>query len=261
MNIVMYQIDAFTRKRFSGNPAAVCVLDHWLTDSVLQNIAFENNLSETAFIVKTDTGYDLRWFTPSCEVDLCGHATLASAYVVFKCINTHAQSVSFSTLSGTLVVKIDDNQKLSMQFPSRAPVPVETNELIEKSFGVKPLQVYKSRDLMVLFDSEKTVKNLSPDFAVLSQIKDCLGVIATAKGDTVDFVSRFFAPNAGVPEDPVTGSAHCTLTPFWANTLNKKLLHAQQVSTRGGELFCEDKGEQVIISGYATLFFKGTIYL
>ncbi len=261
MNIEMYQIDAFTRERFSGNPAAVCVLDHWLKDSILQNIAFENNLSETAFIVKTHTGYDLRWFTPSCEVDLCGHATLASAYVVFKFINTHAQSVSFNTLSGTLIVSIDDSQKLSMQFPSRPPVPIETSNLIEKSFGVKPLQVYKSRDLMVLFDSEKTVSQLTPDFTLLSQIKDCLGIIVTAKGDTVDFVSRFFSPNAGVPEDPVTGSAHCTLIPFWANTLNKKLLHAKQVSKRGGELFCEDKGEKVIISGYATLFIKGTLYL
>jgi PhzF family phenazine biosynthesis protein len=257
----MYQVDAFSKTRFSGNPAAVCVLDHWLEDSILQNIAFENNLSETAFIVKTNTGYDLRWFTPSCEVDLCGHATLASAYVIFKFMNTGVQSVSFNTLSGTLIVTIDDTQKLSMQFPSRLPVLVETIDLIEQAFGVKPSQVYKSRDLMVLFDSEKTVINLTPDFTVLSQITDCLGIIATAKGDTVDFVSRFFAPNAGVPEDPVTGRAHCILIPFWANILNKKSLHAKQVSKRGGELFCEDKGEQVIISGYATLFFKGTIYL
>ncbi len=261
MKLAMYQVDAFTRTSFGGNPAAVCVLDNWLHDSILQNIAFENNLSETAFIVKTDSGYDLRWFTPSCEIDLCGHATLASAYIIFTFINTHDQSVSFNTMSGTLLVTMDDTQKLSMQFPSRPPVKVESHVLLEHAFDVKPKQIYKSRDLMVVFDSEHAVSQLTPNFLALSQIKDCFGVIVTAQGDTVDFVSRFFAPNAGIPEDPVTGSAHCTLIPYWANRLNKKILHAKQVSKRGGELFCEDKGEQVIISGYATLFFKGTIYV
>ena len=261
MNITMYQVDAFSSEVFGGNPAAVCVLNEWLDDAMLQNIAAENNLAETAFIIKAASGYDLRWFTPAVEIDLCGHATLASAYVIFKFLEPTLTQVSFKTMSGQLDVSIDDEQKLSMDFPARAPHQIEITALHEQAFGIKPLEVWQSRDLVLLFESEKQIAELQANLDKIAEIKDSFAVIATAKGDEVDFVSRFFAPNAGIPEDPVTGSAHCTLVPFWADKLGKQVLNAKQLSQRGGELFCENKGDRVAMSGYASLFFKGEIYL
>lgn len=261
MKITMYQVDAFASEVFKGNPAAVCVLDKWLDDPTLQNIAAENNLAETAFIIKSASGYDLRWFTPTVEIDLCGHATLASAFVIFKFLEPSLRHVAFKTMSGTLDVTMDDEQKLSMDFPARAPKQIEINGLHEQAFGIKPTEVWQSRDLLVLFDSELQIAELQPNLEKISEIEDSFAVIATAKGNEVDFVSRFFAPNAGIPEDPVTGSAHCTLVPFWADKLSNDILHAKQLSKRGGELFCENKGDRVAMSGYASLFLKGEIYL
>ncbi len=259
----MYQVDAFTKEPFKGNPAAVCVLETWPDDAVLQNIAAENNLAETAFIVKADPGYDLRWFTPEVEMDLCGHATLASAWVVFNFLQPELDSVSFRTMSGMLGVTRDDRQLLSMNFPSRPPEKTDFQdmELLLEALGKTPVGVQKSRDLFLVFEKEQDILDIKPDFSKLNKVRDCFAVIVTAQGDQVDFVSRFFAPNAGIPEDPVTGSAHCTLIPYWAERLGKKELHAKQLSARGGELFCKHLGDRVRISGYAALFLTGHIYL
>ena len=261
MKIPIYQVDAFTNHPFFGNQAAVCVLDEWLEDGVLQNIAAENNLAETAFFVKDSDEYSLRWFSPVVEIDLCGHATLASAYIIFEFLEVTRNEVSFNTKSGKLTVTKSDDGQLVMDLPSRMPIKAEITQTIIDAFNAEPLEVWQSRDLMVIFDTEKTIKNIVPDIGKISEIKDSFAVIVTAKGDEVDFVSRFFAPNAGIPEDPVTGSAHSTLIPFWADRLGKKKLHAKQLSQRGGELFCEDEGERVRIGGFASLFKKGEIYL
>ncbi len=261
MKIPMYQIDAFASEVFRGNPAAVCVLEEWLDDNILQNIASENNLAETAFIIRKEAGYDLRWFTPKVEIDLCGHATLASAYVIFKFLQPELSFISFSTMSGELTVSMETSGRLSMDFPSRIPTQIDITEMVEQAFELQPMEIWGSEDLMVLFESEKDIRSLQPNMEKLSEIKKYFAVIATAPGESVDFVSRFFAPNAGIPEDPVTGRAHCTLVPFWSKRLNKSQLHALQLSERTGELFCKDKGERVSMSGYAALFFKGEIYL
>ena len=267
MTIPFYQVDAFTNKVFGGNPAAVCLLNERLPFEVMQSIAAENNLSETAFLVKTAEGkYDLRWFTPEVEMDLCGHATLAAAYVIFEFYDNVSTSLFFETASGTLVVNKEksdkkDGELLSMDFPARKPESAETTDLIVKAFGVEPIEVLKSRDLFVVFEDEKTVRDIKPDFDVIKQIKGSFAVIITAKGNEVDFVSRFFAPNAGIDEDPVTGSAHCTLIPYWAEKLGKDKLHALQVSKRLGELFCEHLGDRVKMAGKCALFAKGEIIL
>lgn len=258
MSVPIYQVDAFTSQLFGGNPAAVCLLDAWPDAEVMQSVAAENNLSETAFLVQSDGGYDLRWFTPKIEVDLCGHATLAAGYVVLNILNPEVGSVSFDTLSGRLIVK-RDGESLSMDFPSRAPQPVATADALSDALGAPPAEVHLARDLLALYDDEMSVRALSPDFVKLSAIDEALGIIVTAKGDDVDFVSRFFAPNAGINEDPVTGSAHCTLVPFWSERLGKKTLQARQISERGGELQCEDHGERVTISGQCELYLSGTI--
>ena len=260
MTIPIYQVDAFTMGPFSGNPAAVCPLDGWLDDDTLRNIAAENNLSETAFIVADEKGYGLRWFTPSVEVDLCGHATLAAAYVVLNHLQPALDSVSFETQSGELVVT-RDGDGLSMDFPARAPTPVAVSEALSDALGEAPAEVYASRDILAVYEDEASVRRLSPDQAKLLALDEGLGVIVTAKGDAVDFVSRFFAPKAGVAEDPVTGSAHCTLVPFWAERLGRSKLVAHQVSSRGGELHCEHRGDRVILRGQCTLFLTGTIHL
>ena len=260
MKIPIYQIDAFTQTPFSGNPAAVCPLNTWLDDTTLQNIAAENNLSETAFIVLRDDGYDLRWFTPTVEVDLCGHATLASAYVVLNHLQPDLDSVSFETQSGKLVVT-RDGERLSMDFPARAPLPTPVSAALSDALGQAPSGVHQSRDILAVYDDETTVRSLSPDQAGLLALDDGLGVIVTARGDEVDFVSRFFVPKAGIAEDPVTGSAHCTLVPFWAERLGRSKLVAHQVSPRGGELHCEHLGDRVIMSGQCTLFLTGSIHL
>jgi len=257
MRIPLYHIDAFTSRLFSGNPAAVCPLEEWLEDRLLQAIAAENNLSETAFFVRHGDRYHLRWFTPTMEVDLCGHATLASAFVILNNLEPSKDSVAFDTASGEIIVR-RDGDLLSMDFPARPPVPCEVPAGFVEALGRRPAEVLKSRDLMAVFESESEVRTLRPNMDLLAQI-DAFAVIATAPATKVDFVSRFFAPRAGVPEDPVTGSAHCTLVPYWSKRLNKPLLHAWQVSARGGELWCQDRGDRVIIQGRSIEYLVGSI--
>ena len=259
MKIPIYQIDAFTGELFKGNPAAVCPLEEWIEDGLMQNIAMENNLSETAFFVKKEEGYDLRWFTPKGEVDLCGHATLASAYVIFNYLDKKMEKVVFHTKSGILEVA-REKSLLAMVFPSREGKPVEVPELLVKGLGKRPKEVYLSRDYMAVFEREEDIRNLKLDMEALRQL-DGLGVIATARGEKVDFVSRFFAPKAGVDEDPVTGSSHCTLIPYWRRILGKDELVALQLSERGGKLFCTYLGDKVKISGEAVTYFTGHIII
>jgi PhzF family phenazine biosynthesis protein len=259
MKIPIYQVDAFTSEVFSGNPAAVCLLDAWIDDARMQSIATENNLSETAFLVQTDNGFDLRWFTPVTEVELCGHATLASAFVLQVCRNWPADTIRFQTRqSGQLVVTKRDDF-FDMDFPARPASAQSIPVGLKQALGVTPDKTFGSaEDLMVVLDSEGAVRKVRPDFSALEQL-ECRGIIITARGDRSDFVSRFFAPRVGVPEDPVTGSAHCVLIPYWAAVLGKNDLHALQVSKRGGELFCTQAGDRVIISGKAARYLEGTI--
>jgi predicted PhzF superfamily epimerase YddE/YHI9 len=259
MKIPIYQVDAFTSEVFSGNPAAVCILDEWIDDRVLQSIAAENNLSETAFLVRTKSGFDLRWFTPATEVALCGHATLASAFVLFVCRGWPDKDIRFQTRkSGQLIVSRRDGL-LDMDFPSRPAHKRTPPAGLGEALRVAPKEILGSaEDLLVVLDSEKAVRDVQPDFDALNRV-ECRGAIITAGGDQSDFVSRFFAPQVGVPEDPVTGSAHCVLIPYWATVLGKEELHAFQVSKRGGELFCRLMGERVRISGKAAFYLEGTI--
>jgi PhzF family phenazine biosynthesis protein len=259
MELPLYQVDAFASEPFRGNPAAVMPLDAWLPDATLQAIAAENNLSETAFLVRNGPDYDLRWFTPELEIDLCGHATLASGFVVLAELEPLRESVTFHTRSGPLAVT-RDGPRLAMDFPARPPEPCATPEGLARGLGRAPERTLRSRDLLAVFATEEDVLALRPDMALLAAL-DALGVIVTAPGRGADFVSRFFAPRAGVPEDPVTGSAHCTLVPYWSERLGKKRLHAFQVSRRGGELFCENRGERVGIAGHAVLVLEGTLRL
>lgn len=260
MTIDIFQIDAFTNKLFGGNPAAVCPLNQWLPDATLLNIAKENNLAETAyFIHKHDNIFHLRWFTPEIEIDLCGHATLASAFVILNCLDYNFDSVVFQTMSGELIVS-KNGVFLEMDFPSRTPSKAELPEIISKSLSVQPIEVYKARDYVLLYNTENNVQNLKVSASILEQIDlSPGGIIVTAKGNTSDFVSRFFTPGAAVFEDPVTGSAHCTLVPFWAKRLHKNDLHAYQISERKGELFCKLVGERVLIKGTAIKYLQGTI--
>lgn len=259
MRIPIYQVDAFASAVFSGNPAAVCMLDAWLDDRTLQAIAEENNLSETAFLVGIGSGFELRWFTPTTEVALCGHATLASAHVLFCCRACPDDCVRFATRrSGELGV-VRRGDLLEMDFPSRPARACETPAGLAEALGVAPVQVLESaEDLLVVLDSEHAVAGVRPDFAALQRIQ-CRGVIVTARGGACDFVSRFFAPRFGINEDPVTGSAHCVLIPYWSGVLGKNKLHALQISRRGGELFCADAGDRVKIAGKAALYMEGTI--
>lgn len=260
LKIPMYQVDAFAASVFSGNPAAICPLEAWLPDDQMQAIATENNLAETAFFVRNGKGYKLRWFTPAVEVDLCGHATLASASVILKDLTPGEHSVSFETKSGTLTVT-QDGDLYSMDFPSRPPLAcADVYPGLVAALGGKPEAVLAARDYFVVYGSEEELRALKPDMAGLMQL-DRFAVIATAPGREFDFVSRFFAPAKGVPEDPVTGSSHCSLIPYWSQRLGKKKLHAFQASPRGGELWCEDRGERVTISGKAVRFFEGNIFL
>jgi PhzF family phenazine biosynthesis protein len=261
MTIPIYQADAFTDKLFGGNPAAICPLNGWLPDETMQKIAKENNLAETAFFVKNDTGYKLRWFTPEYEIDLCGHATLASAHILFTELGHNGDTIDFETVkAGTLIVK-RNGDKYIMDFPSRPAIYIEPPiGLVEALGEKKPLEVLRSRDYFLVYESEKDIIDISPDFYALSKM-DTVGVIVTARGKDADFVSRFFAPGAGIPEDPVTGSAHCNLIPYWAEKLGKNTLHAYQLSARKGELWCELKGDRVLMSGKAVTYLKGEIYL
>ena len=259
MKLPYYEVSAFTTNPFGGNPAGVCPLDAWLPDAVLQSIAANNNLAETAFTVARGADFDLRWFTPTVEMDLCGHATLAAAFVLFTERNLSASEVRFHSRSGLLEVS-RANDLLTLDFPSRPATPCAGPEALIRGLGAKPVEVLKARDYLAVFASEAEVRALKPDFAALKSL-DCLGIIATAPGGDCDFVSRFFAPGAGVDEDPVTGSAHCTLIPYWARRLGKAKLFARQVSQRGGELFCELVGERVRIGGNAALYLRGEIFL
>lgn len=260
MRIPYYQLDAFTSSVFAGNPAGVCLLDHWLDDRTMQAIAAENNLSETAFLVSGDGRYGLRWFTPRVEVDLCGHATLASAFVIFTHVDESSREVVFESKSGLLTVAREED-RLLMDFPARKARPLVKAKDVVDALGAEPEVVLAAeRDLLAVFSEEKTVRALEPDMALLAQL-DQTGVIVTAPGDTSDFVSRFFAPQMGVPEDPVTGSAHSTLIPYWADRLSKMKLRALQVSERGGELFCESRGDRVIIGGRVAPYLEGWITL
>jgi PhzF family phenazine biosynthesis protein len=254
----LFQVDAFASEVFRGNPAAVVPLDRWLEDRVMQSIAAENNLSETAFIAPGGADREIRWFTPKQEVDLCGHATLASAYVLFEKISRGLDRVTFGSKSGPLTVT-KSGERLVMEFPSRPPEPCPTPHGIAAALGATPIEVLRStRDLMCVFEREEVVRTLRPDPQRVLDL-GVFAVIATAPGASVDFVSRFFAPAAGISEDPVTGSAHCTLTPYWAKRLDRAALHALQVSERGGELWVEDRGEHVTIAGRAALYLEGTI--
>ncbi|HEY1203313.1 MAG: PhzF family phenazine biosynthesis protein [Bryobacteraceae bacterium] len=259
MRLPLYQIDAFTGRLFAGNPAAVCPLDQWLEASTMQAIAAENNLSETAFFVRRGDGYELRWFTPATEVDLCGHATLASAFVVFEFLEPAAEAVRFETRSGELTVRRQDGL-LVMDFPARPPEPCAPDPALAAALGKAPRELWETRDYLAVYESEEDVRSLAPDMKALAAVGH-FAVCVTAPGREADFVSRFFAPASGVPEDPVTGSAHCALAPYWSRRLGKKDLHALQVSARGGELFCHDGGDRVRIAGQAVKYLEGFISL
>jgi len=270
MELLLFQLDAFASRVFGGNPAAVVPLERWLDDATLQAIAAENALSETAFLVGGDGRYRIRWMTPTSEVDLCGHATLAAAWVVFHRLEPGRGEVSFASNSGPLRVVAEPHSewpdrspgdRLALDFPSRPPLPADASRAaVAQALGREPLAVLASRDYLALFEGEGDVRALRPDMARIAAL-DRMAVIATARGSDCDFVSRFFAPSVGVPEDPVTGSAHCTLVPFWAARLGKTRLFARQLSERGGELWCELRGERVAIAGQAVLYLEGTIEL
>lgn len=259
--IRMYHVDAFTEKLFSGNPAAVCILDSWLDDNLMQSIAIENNLPETAFIVPDGRDFAIRWFSPAVEIDLCGHATLASAYVIFNELDHHDTLIRFhSPKSGLLMAKQTDDL-ISLDFSSDTLTISSEEEInfLENCLGIRPLELHKGKsDYLALVDNESILQEIKPDFKKIALL-DARGVIVTARGEKADFVSRFFAPRVGIDEDPVTGSAHTSLLPFWSERLNKSLLTAYQLSKRGGQLVCEYKGDRCSIGGRARLYLSGEI--
>ncbi|MFQ5468116.1 MAG: PhzF family phenazine biosynthesis protein [Kiloniellaceae bacterium] len=257
MDIPIYQVDAFASEVFTGNPAAVCPLDAWLSDGLMQAIALENNLSETAFIVKQGADFDLRWFTPASEVDLCGHATLGSAYVIANYLEPGRDEVRFHSRSGLLTVTRAGDW-YTLDFPSLPSAPAPVDEAVIGALGAAPAEVKVGQDLMAVFETEAQVRALAPDMGRVAAL-EVRGVIATAPGEACDFVSRFFAPRGGIPEDPVTGSAHCQLAPYWAARLDKTNLDARQISRRGGALKVEDRGARVLISGRVAPYMEGVI--
>ncbi len=260
MNIKMYQIDAFTQQVFSGNPAAVCVLEGWLSDEVMQKIAAENNLAETAFVIKSKKQFQIRWFTPTVEVDLCGHATLASAYVLFNYYEPDLEKIPFySNRSGELTVSRSKTGEMTMNFPADELKELEIEDRWINSLGIMPQRVLKGKtDYLLIYPNQEAISKIVPNFHELNKV-ECRGVIVSSQGDEVDFVSRFFAPQVGVDEDPVTGSAHTTLIPFWTKELFKTKMRARQVSSREGDLGCESLGKRVEISGFAVLYLIGEI--
>jgi PhzF family phenazine biosynthesis protein len=259
MRIPLYQIDAFADGPFTGNPAAVCPLEEWLPDDVMQAIAAENNLSETAFFVPEGDGYRLRWFTPTTEVDLCGHATLASALVVFRWLMPQRSEVTFQTQQAGPLTVSRDGDLLALDFPARPPSPCAMPDGLAAALGRPPAAVLAARDYLAVYETADDIRALTPDFAAIARL-DRFAVIATAPGTGgIDFVSRFFAPARGVDEDPVTGSAHCTLIPYWAGRLGKMRLEARQLSRRGGALTCALQGDRVTIAGHAVLYLEGRI--
>ena len=257
MKISIFHVDAFANQAFSGNPAAVCPLDYWLSDDDMQKIAAENNLSETAFFVNRGDYYQIRWFTPQTEVELCGHATLASAWVIMNKIEHNNAKVTFGSPGGELIVRREADIYL-LDFPAHKPGKCDVPENLIKALGVEPIEILASNYYLVVYKSEEEVHNLRPYMKLLKEL-DRIGVVVTAQGKDVDFISRFFAPAVGIPEDPVTGSAHCTLIPYWAEKLNKTKMIARQISCRGGELRCEYRNDRVIIGGQAKLFLEGHI--
>lgn len=260
MKYRLYQIDAFTDTIFGGNPACVIPLENWLSDEILLKIAKENAVAETAYFVKKGDKFHLRWFTPEIEMDLCGHATLATAHCLKKILGYENDTIIFETLSGDLRISIK-NDFYFLDFPSRMPIKSSLPENISKSLNIQPKEVYKSRDYVLVYETEFDIKNITINRQFFDEINlDPGGVIVTSKGDNCDIVSRFFTPQASILEDPVTGSAHCSLIPFWAKRLNKKELYAQQVSERLGKLYCEDKGDRVIISGQAKTYSIGEFW-
>ncbi len=259
MRLPIYQIDAFAPRVFGGNPAAIVPLDSWLPDSVMQSIAAENNLAETAFFVPEGEDYALRWFTPAVEVDLCGHATLASAHLIFSRMTPGRGQVRFTTRSGPLTVT-RQGEMLALELPARPPEPCSSPPGLEAAFGRAPKEVMAARDYLLVYESEADIRALNPDMARIATL-DRFAAIVTAPGTDCDFVSRFFAPGQGVPEDPVTGSAHCTLIPYWSKRLGKSRLSARQLSARGGELMCEDRGARVVVAGRAVLYLEGSIFI
>lgn len=257
--IKLYQIDAFTEKVFGGNPAAVCVLDDWLDEITMQNIASENNLSETAFVVKNDAMYDIRWFTPEVEVDLCGHATLASAYVLFNYYGHEADCIEFKSRSSGILPVERDGDLITLNFPADSCDKVAILQPILNAFNIEPSETFKGKtDYLFVYSTQKEIEDLMPDFHTIKS-SGVRGVIVTAPGNNTDFVSRFFGPGVGVDEDPVTGSAHTTLTPYWSSKLNKTILTARQLSKRGGDLKCELDGDRVKITGKAITYMVGEI--
>ncbi len=258
MKIPYYEVHAFTDRLFAGNPAGVCILEEWLPDNLLQQIAEENNLAETAFVIDRGDSFDIRWLSPSAEIDLCGHATLASAHVLFNHLGRPGNSLKFRSRSGELVVD-RSGERLVLDFPSQPASACEAPSWLADSLGAQPSEVFKGRDYMALFVRPEEVALIKPDFANLSKI-DAQGVCVTAPGnEEVDFVSRYFAPSVGIPEDSVTGSIHCALIPYWSKRLGKTKLHARQLSARGGDLFCEDRGDRVGIGGTAVTYVEGTL--
>lgn len=258
MKLTQFQVDAFTQQVFGGNPAAVVPMQRWLDDALLQAIAAENNLSETAFFVPAGDEFQLRWFTPVSEVDLCGHATLATAHVLFEHLAYPGTRITFSTHSGKLGVQRKGSE-LEMDFPAVAAQRCAPPEALVQGLGAQPLEVWAADDYLALFDSEASILALQPDHSQLARL-DRRGVIVTAPGMRTDFVSRFFAPKFGIPEDPVTGSAHCMLAPYWASRLGRNTLRARQVSRRGGDIACTVQGERVLLSGQAVTFMQAEIF-
>jgi len=261
MRVPIFHVDAFTSRPFAGNPAAVCLLDAWLDDDRLRKVAAENNLSETAYLVPRADGYELRWFTPRCEVKLCGHATLASAFILANILKPGRDELRFQTrFSGELTVS-KQGALFSMDFPACPPRALDMPEALVKALGSRPKAVLEGNETYVaVYESETAVRAIRPDFAQLDRLHPW-AVAITAPGDEVDFLSRYFAPSYGIPEDPVTGSAHCLLAPYWAGRLGKNQLHAQQVSQRGGEIWCEVLGDRVAIKGEAVLILQGSLLL
>lgn len=255
----IYQIDAFAEKAFTGNPAAVCPLEEWLPDELMQKIAMENNLAETAFYIPEGDGFHLRWFTPAVEVDLCGHATLATAHVLFEHLNYTQKVINFQTRSGLLQVE-KKGEILKMNFPVTPFEKTETPQDLIEGLGIQPLETYKSDDYLLVVESEEIVQNLQPNLLKVAEV-EARGVMVTAPGKEVDFISRFFAPQSGINEDPVTGSAHTVLIPYWAKKLGKTELTARQISPRGGNLFCTLVGDRVEISGKAITYLIGEIFV
>ena len=263
MELNIFQIDAFTDSVFGGNPAAVCPLNEWIEEDIMQKIAAENNIAETAFFVKKDGDFEIRWFMPHAEIDLCGHATLASAYVIFNFLEPTLKKVTFLSQSGSLKAVQQDDGMIALDFPSRPPKKIEIPSAVFSAFKDRPIEAYASRDLILLFENEDQIKQMNPDLSFLKELPYlCIVPTAAGKNKEIDFVSRVFDANATtMQEDPVTGSAHASLIPFWGKKLHKKSLKAEQLSERKGILYCAIEKDRVTISGKAVLFLKGTIFI